>query len=110
MDNLDEFKFWASSALSASPDGFMIFDHSNRSPDEIAEDIVDLAREYGFYAFDEPTFQDKMPDENDEDYSEMLGCIMNEAIEYLSMNLPDGYWIGNDGEIGGFGIWRCEDD
>lgn len=110
MNDLDEFKFWASSALSAFPDGFMIFDHSNRSADEIAEDIIELAQRYGFYEYDLRTLQRKLGNRTDPDYSENIGYLMDEAIEYLSMNLPDGYWIGNDGYAGAFGIWKCEDD
>lgn len=109
MSNLDDFQNNIQPYLD-SFGGMVIFDNGIRSADEISEDIINLARGYGFYAFDEPTFQDKMPDENDEDYSENISYLMDEAIEYLSEGVPDGYWIGNDGYAGAFGIWRCEDE
>lgn len=84
-------------------EGLFLLEHGSRNADKIAEDIISIAKDYGF----EP---DELPDEESEDYSEMIGYIMDEAIEYLSSAVPDGYWIGNDGEVGGFGVWKCEDD
>ena len=109
MSNLSDFK----NMIQPYLDGFgcmMIYDHGCRSADEIAEDIIDLAREYGFYAFDEKTFQDKNPSTDDDDYSELIGYVMDEAIEYLAMGVPEGYYIGNDGYAGAFGIWLMEED
>jgi hypothetical protein len=108
MMNLDDFKRDCEIAI-ASEMTFLI-DHGSRTSDEIAEDIIEIARNYGFFAYDEKTFQERLPDKDDDQYSECLTYLMDEAIEYLSNGVPDGYWIGNDGYAGGFGIWKCEDD
>lgn len=110
MSNLEEFRKEVERYLSIDPDGWFIQDNGIRNPDEIAEDIISIAVSYGFYAFDQKTFNDKKGDPFDDDYSEQIGYLMDEAIEYLSSAVPDGYWIGNDGYAGGFGIWKCEDE
>ena len=101
MTNLEEFKNDAQSEISAFC-GWFIQDNGIRNPDEIARGIISFAMEYGFDAPDQ--------DFESDDYSEELTFIMDEAIEYLSRGVPDGYWIGNDGYAGGFGIWTCEYD
>lgn len=101
MSNLEEFKKNAQSEISAFG-GWFIQDNGIRNPDEIARGIISFAMEYGFDAPDQ--------DFESDDYSEELTFIMDEAIEYLSRCVPDGYWIGNDGYAGGFGIWACEDE
>ena len=104
MSNLEEFKKEVESELSANPDGWFIQDNGIRNPDEIAEDIIDIALAYGFGEYDPSTL-----DKESDDYSEDISFVMDEAIEYLSDGVPDGYWIGNDGYAGGFGIWKCEE-
>lgn len=95
----NEFSFWATSAISKFPDGVLVIDHSNKTSEETARMIVSFAIDYGFNA----------PHHQYDDVG-ALDMAMDEAIEYLSMNLPEGYWIGNDGEIGAFGIWESEDE
>ena len=108
MSNLEEFKKDVLSVINSEKldydnwDGWFIQDNGIRSADEVARNIISFAMGYGFNAPDQ--------DIDSEDYSEILGYIMDDAIEYLSNGVPDGYWIGNDGYAGGFGIWTCEDD
>lgn len=101
MSNLEEFKKDVQSEISAFG-GWFIQDNGIRNPGEIARGIISFAMEYGFAAPDQ--------DFESDDYSEELIFIMDEAIEYLSSAVPDGYCIGNDGYAGGFGVWKCEDD
>lgn len=101
MQTLEDFKKDAQSEIDAF-EGWFILDHGVRNADEIARDIISFAMEYGFNAPDQ--------DYNADDYSEILGYIMDEAIEYLGLGIPEGYWIGNDGERGAFGIWICDEE
>jgi len=110
MANLDDFKTEVEQYLRIYPEGWFIQDNSIRNADEVAEDIISTARYYGFYAYDQKTYERRLGDPFSDDYSENIGYLMEEAIEYLSITIPKGYWIGNDGYAGGFGIWKCEDD
>lgn len=110
MKDLDDLKNDILFDLGANrSEGLFLLDLGTRNNDEIAGFIIQLARRYGFFAYDETTFKNRLPDPSADDYSEMLGYLMDEAIEYLSNGVPDGYWIGNDGYAGGFGIWKCEE-
>lgn len=101
MTPLEEFTEEARSTINAF-DGWVILDHGCRSAEEIARDIVSFAMCYGFDA--------QKQDINSENYSEELNWIMDEAIDYLSEGVPEGYWIGNDGEIGAFGVFAIEEE
>jgi len=103
MTNLEEFKKDAQNQINGFG-GWFILDNGIRNPDEIAEDIISFAIDYGFEEYDPSTL-----DKESDDYSEDISWVMDQAIEYLSNGVPEGYWIGNDGYAGAFGVWEMEE-
>ncbi len=85
-----------------NPEVGCYFDHGCRNVEELAQDIVDLAREFGFKP--KPMTEEECEDPEAWDWAE------EEAIEFLNDNVcPEGCYWGHDGYAGAFGLWRIEE-
>lgn len=111
--------------LMPSPDNdaYIIFDHGVRSAVELDAEVVLLALEYGWFDDDAREYNahtrmahaairgaDSWRGHPQEDYFQWLHDAADDAASYLSDLVPDGYWVGNDGEAGAFGIWPTNEE
>jgi hypothetical protein len=87
------------------------FEHAIRNTTELDLDTIALAETFGF----DPNVDviaaaraglKAMGDIN-ADVSMALAEVASDAVGFLNENAcPDGYWVGNDGEVGAFGVWE----
>ena len=79
----------------------VIIDHGLYNIREMDEEVISFASSLGFELANDLNIQSES--------DEAIGLMAEDAIYFIQRRLPEGWWVGHVGEVGGFGIWRVED-